>query len=243
MLCFDYSLPGLGFPRRPSWNYDMTRESLLRKEEKSYRDYLEDLHSRNPPGSLSHFEHNLEVTRHRVSLIKICFLNENVRAQVWQLSFFFIILWKSLTFTVINYIFTHRHTCWVVFHHYINDTTVQTCGPGTFPLCCCVKQLRMLGLLNIHWLRSSSFSLTHCFEILSQGEVKYHLNIHSCEFKSSLSHPVTKNFKTVEKLCFLTIFLHFHKRHSCLYFDLVNSLISCITSLAFSVGVHFLLSA
>ncbi|KAM9310230.1 LOW QUALITY PROTEIN: guanine nucleotide-binding protein-like 1 [Pholidichthys leucotaenia] len=54
---------GLDFPRRPSWNYEMTRESLLRKEEKSYREYLEDLHSRNPPGSLSHFEHNLETWR------------------------------------------------------------------------------------------------------------------------------------------------------------------------------------
>uniref|UniRef100_A0A671YLU4 Guanine nucleotide-binding protein-like 1 n=1 Tax=Sparus aurata TaxID=8175 RepID=A0A671YLU4_SPAAU len=54
---------GLGFPRRPSWNYEMTRENLLRKEEKSYRDYLDDLSSRNPPGSLSHFEHNLETWR------------------------------------------------------------------------------------------------------------------------------------------------------------------------------------
>ncbi|XP_053182404.1 guanine nucleotide-binding protein-like 1 [Scomber japonicus] len=54
---------GLGFPRRPSWNYEMTRENLLKKEEKSYREYLDDLHSRNPPGSLSHFEHNLETWR------------------------------------------------------------------------------------------------------------------------------------------------------------------------------------
>ncbi|XP_053287603.1 guanine nucleotide-binding protein-like 1 isoform X2 [Pleuronectes platessa] len=54
---------GLGFPRRPPWNYEMTRENLLRKEEKSYREYLEDLHSRNPLGSLSHFEHNLETWR------------------------------------------------------------------------------------------------------------------------------------------------------------------------------------
>lgn len=54
---------GLGFPRRPSWSYDMTRESLQRKEEKSYREYLDDLHSRNPSGSLSHFEHNLETWR------------------------------------------------------------------------------------------------------------------------------------------------------------------------------------
>lgn len=54
---------GLGFPRRPPWNYGMSREELLRKEEKSYREYLDDLHSRNPLGSLSHFEHNLETWR------------------------------------------------------------------------------------------------------------------------------------------------------------------------------------
>ncbi|XP_061573115.1 guanine nucleotide-binding protein-like 1 [Cololabis saira] len=54
---------GLDFPRRPSWTYQMTRDSLMKKEEKSYRDYLDDLHSRNPPGSLSHFEHNLETWR------------------------------------------------------------------------------------------------------------------------------------------------------------------------------------
>ncbi|KAG7277910.1 hypothetical protein CRUP_004689 [Coryphaenoides rupestris] len=54
---------GLGIPRRPSWNYEMTRDQLLRKEEKSYREYLDTLHSRNPPGSLSHFEHNLETWR------------------------------------------------------------------------------------------------------------------------------------------------------------------------------------
>lgn len=54
---------GLGFPRRPSWNYEMTRESLLRKEERSYKEFLDDLHSRNPPGTLSHFEHNLETWR------------------------------------------------------------------------------------------------------------------------------------------------------------------------------------
>ncbi|KAG7216963.1 hypothetical protein INR49_001617, partial [Caranx melampygus] len=54
---------GLGFPRRPSWNYEMTRENLLKKEERSYQEYLNELHSRNPPGSLSHFEHNLETWR------------------------------------------------------------------------------------------------------------------------------------------------------------------------------------
>ncbi|XP_029308061.1 guanine nucleotide-binding protein-like 1 isoform X1 [Cottoperca gobio] len=54
---------GLGFPRRPPWSYEMTRENLLRKEEKSYREYLDDMHTRNPAGSLSHFEHNLETWR------------------------------------------------------------------------------------------------------------------------------------------------------------------------------------
>lgn len=39
----------------------MTREKLLKEEEKSFRDFLDDLHSRNTPGSLSHYEHNLEV--------------------------------------------------------------------------------------------------------------------------------------------------------------------------------------
>uniref|UniRef100_A0A3P8WW86 Guanine nucleotide-binding protein-like 1 n=1 Tax=Cynoglossus semilaevis TaxID=244447 RepID=A0A3P8WW86_CYNSE len=54
---------GLGFPRRPPWNYGMAREDLLKKEEKSFRLYLDDLLSRNPLGSLSHFEHNLETWR------------------------------------------------------------------------------------------------------------------------------------------------------------------------------------
>ncbi|XP_061675716.1 guanine nucleotide-binding protein-like 1 isoform X2 [Syngnathoides biaculeatus] len=54
---------GLGFPRRPPWSYEMSRADLLRKEEKSYKQYLDDMHSRNPTGSLSHFEHNLETWR------------------------------------------------------------------------------------------------------------------------------------------------------------------------------------
>ncbi|RXN05678.1 guanine nucleotide-binding -like 1 [Labeo rohita] len=54
---------GLDFPRRPSWHYNMRREELLRKEEKSFLEYLEALHSKNPPGTLSHFEHNLETWR------------------------------------------------------------------------------------------------------------------------------------------------------------------------------------
>ncbi|TRY60734.1 hypothetical protein DNTS_007807, partial [Danionella cerebrum] len=54
---------GLNFPRRPAWHYGLQREQLLRKEEKSFLEYLEALHSKNPPGTLSHFEHNLETWR------------------------------------------------------------------------------------------------------------------------------------------------------------------------------------
>ncbi|KTG34784.1 hypothetical protein cypCar_00002742 [Cyprinus carpio] len=59
----DMTPTGLDFPRRPPWHYSMQREELLRKEEKSFLEYLEALHSKNPPGTLSHFEHNLETWR------------------------------------------------------------------------------------------------------------------------------------------------------------------------------------
>ncbi|KAM9487831.1 guanine nucleotide-binding protein-like 1 [Clarias gariepinus] len=54
---------GLDFPRRPSWHYGMRREELLRKEQKAFDEFLENLHSKNPTDSLSHFEHNLETWR------------------------------------------------------------------------------------------------------------------------------------------------------------------------------------
>ncbi|CAL1610870.1 unnamed protein product [Knipowitschia caucasica] len=79
---------GLTFPRRPSWNYEMTRESLLRKEEKSYREYVDDLQSRNPPGSLSHFEHNLETWRQLWRVLEmsdIILLIVDIRHPVLQL--------------------------------------------------------------------------------------------------------------------------------------------------------------
>ena len=56
----------------------MTREKLLKEEEKSFRDFLDDLHSRNTPGSLSHYEHNLEVS----DVIKVNHLN--VEMQFWN---------------------------------------------------------------------------------------------------------------------------------------------------------------
>ncbi|XP_026854934.2 guanine nucleotide-binding protein-like 1 isoform X1 [Electrophorus electricus] len=54
---------GLDFPRRPSWHYGMQREELLRKEEVAFQQFRQALYSRNAPGTLSHFEHNLETWR------------------------------------------------------------------------------------------------------------------------------------------------------------------------------------
>lgn len=51
----------LDFPKRPPWNYQMTKEQLLAREEKCFRDYLEGIYSTYQPSQLSYFEHNLEV--------------------------------------------------------------------------------------------------------------------------------------------------------------------------------------
>ncbi|XP_006275314.1 guanine nucleotide-binding protein-like 1 [Alligator mississippiensis] len=53
----------LDFPKRPPWNYQMTKEQLLAREEKCFRDYLEGIYSTYQPSQLSYFEHNLETWR------------------------------------------------------------------------------------------------------------------------------------------------------------------------------------
>ncbi|ROL48168.1 Guanine nucleotide-binding protein-like 1 [Anabarilius grahami] len=80
---------GLNFPRRPSWHYGMQREELLRKEEKSFLEYLNTLHSKNPPGTLSHFEHNLETWRQLWRVIEmsdVILLIVDIRHPVLQFS-------------------------------------------------------------------------------------------------------------------------------------------------------------
>lgn len=52
----------LDFPKRPPWNYQMTKEQLLVREEKCFREYLENIYSAFQPSQLSYFEHNLEVS-------------------------------------------------------------------------------------------------------------------------------------------------------------------------------------
>lgn len=51
----------LDIPRRPAWNYSMSKVELEGKEERVFKAYLEDIYSKHTPRKLSYFEHNLEV--------------------------------------------------------------------------------------------------------------------------------------------------------------------------------------
>ncbi|XP_069491448.1 guanine nucleotide-binding protein-like 1 [Ambystoma mexicanum] len=53
----------LDFPKRPPWNYQMAKELLLAREEKSFLSYLENIYSTFNPTQLSYFDHNLETWR------------------------------------------------------------------------------------------------------------------------------------------------------------------------------------
>ncbi|XP_066470746.1 guanine nucleotide-binding protein-like 1 isoform X1 [Tiliqua scincoides] len=53
----------LDFPKRPPWNYQMTKDQLFAREEKCFREYLENIYSAFQPSQLSYFEHNLETWR------------------------------------------------------------------------------------------------------------------------------------------------------------------------------------
>ncbi|XP_044529659.1 guanine nucleotide-binding protein-like 1 [Gracilinanus agilis] len=61
----DIYRPGsnLDFPRRPPWNYEMSREQLMTREEKSFQEYLGKIHGSYTSEQLSYFEHNLETWR------------------------------------------------------------------------------------------------------------------------------------------------------------------------------------
>lgn len=61
----DIYKPGsvLDFPKRPPWNYEMSKEQLILREEKAFREYLDNIYSTFSPAQLSYFEHNLETWR------------------------------------------------------------------------------------------------------------------------------------------------------------------------------------
>lgn len=53
----------LDFPKRPAWNYDMSKEAVQSQEEKAFRDYLQKIYENHDPRDLSYFDHNLETWR------------------------------------------------------------------------------------------------------------------------------------------------------------------------------------
>ena len=59
----DIYQPGsvLDIPRRPPWNYSMTKEMVEGQEEAMFEKYLRDIYSSYKSEDLSYFEHNLEV--------------------------------------------------------------------------------------------------------------------------------------------------------------------------------------
>ena len=52
----------LDMPKRPKWNYGMSKQQLEQKEEIYFKNYLKNIYSGFGEKSLSYFEHNLEVS-------------------------------------------------------------------------------------------------------------------------------------------------------------------------------------
>lgn len=61
----DVYKPGsvLDMPKRPPWDYSVSKEQVESKEEKMFQDYLQNIYERYEPRELSYFEVNLETWR------------------------------------------------------------------------------------------------------------------------------------------------------------------------------------
>ncbi|XP_075042730.1 guanine nucleotide-binding protein-like 1 [Mixophyes fleayi] len=53
----------LDFPKRPAWNYEMSKEAVLLQEEKAFKEYLQKIYESHNSRELSYFDHNLETWR------------------------------------------------------------------------------------------------------------------------------------------------------------------------------------
>ena len=51
----------LDIPKRPSWNYKMSKQAVESQESRMFEAYLQEIYKHYKPEELSHFEHNLEV--------------------------------------------------------------------------------------------------------------------------------------------------------------------------------------
>ncbi|KAG8293308.1 Guanine nucleotide-binding-like protein 1 [Homalodisca vitripennis] len=59
----DYFDPGLDFPKRPPWNFNMSREELDSREQRYFTEYVVELERRFDMKHMSYFELNLETWR------------------------------------------------------------------------------------------------------------------------------------------------------------------------------------
>ncbi|XP_065221242.1 guanine nucleotide-binding protein-like 1 [Planococcus citri] len=59
----NYFLPELDFPKRPLWDYEMTKEEIDLQENRYFREYLAGIEKQFPLKDLSYFELNLETWR------------------------------------------------------------------------------------------------------------------------------------------------------------------------------------
>ncbi|KAF9088207.1 Guanine nucleotide-binding-like protein 1 [Mortierella sp. AM989] len=59
------------FPKRPKWDYSMSREELERNESRMFEEWMDSIYNRYPVEELSYFEHNLEVWRQLWRVLEI----------------------------------------------------------------------------------------------------------------------------------------------------------------------------
>ncbi|KAF8923949.1 Guanine nucleotide-binding-like protein 1, partial [Dissophora ornata] len=61
----------IGFPKRPKWDYSMSRTELERSETRMFEEWMDSIYNRYPAEQLSYFEHNLEVWRQLWRVLEI----------------------------------------------------------------------------------------------------------------------------------------------------------------------------
>ncbi|KAF9996327.1 Guanine nucleotide-binding-like protein 1 [Entomortierella chlamydospora] len=61
----------IGFPKRPKWDYSMSRQELEKNEIKMFEAWMDSVYNRYPAEELSYFEHNLEVWRQLWRVLEI----------------------------------------------------------------------------------------------------------------------------------------------------------------------------
>ncbi|KAI7818735.1 hypothetical protein BC939DRAFT_531828 [Gamsiella multidivaricata] len=61
----------IGFPKRPKWDYSMSREELEKNETRMFEAWMDSIYNRYPADELSYFEHNLEVWRQLWRVLEI----------------------------------------------------------------------------------------------------------------------------------------------------------------------------